>query len=97
MQGKGRHGPWLGSYLDGDCDGGPVHKRNQSFFANATSSGADMPDGLVGIPCVWGFLDLPPTCAKYWCYVGPMLGQLQPFITVFSQECMGQLASFGPT
>jgi hypothetical protein len=25
------------------------------------------------------------------------LGQLQPFIDVFSQECMGQLASFGPT
>jgi hypothetical protein len=25
------------------------------------------------------------------------LGQLQPFIAVFPQECMGQLASFGPT
>jgi hypothetical protein len=25
------------------------------------------------------------------------LGQLQPFIAVFSQECMGKLASFGPT
>jgi hypothetical protein len=25
------------------------------------------------------------------------LGQLQPFIAVFSQECIGQLASFGPT
>ena len=25
------------------------------------------------------------------------LGQLQPFIVVFPQECMGQLASFGPT
>ena len=25
------------------------------------------------------------------------LGQLQPFIAVFRQECMGQLASFGPT
>jgi hypothetical protein len=24
------------------------------------------------------------------------LGQLQPFIAVFTQECMGQLASFGP-
>ena len=24
------------------------------------------------------------------------LGQLQPFIAVFAQECMGQLASFGP-
>jgi hypothetical protein len=24
-------------------------------------------------------------------------GQLQPFITVFPPECMGQLASFGPT
>ena len=24
------------------------------------------------------------------------LGQLQPFIAVFPQECMGQLASFGP-
>jgi hypothetical protein len=23
--------------------------------------------------------------------------QLQPFIAVFQQECMGQLASFGPT
>ena len=23
--------------------------------------------------------------------------QLQPFIAVFPQECMGQLASFGPT
>jgi hypothetical protein len=26
-----------------------------------------------------------------------MLGQLQPFIAVLPQECMGQLASFGPT
>jgi serine/threonine protein kinase len=26
----------------------------------------------------------------------PRLGQLQPFIAVFLQECMGQLASFGP-
>ena len=26
-----------------------------------------------------------------------MLGQLQPFVAVFPQECMGQLASFGPT
>ena len=25
------------------------------------------------------------------------LGQLQPFIAVLPQECMGQLASFGPT
>jgi hypothetical protein len=25
------------------------------------------------------------------------LGQLQPFIAVFPQKCMGQLASFGPT
>jgi hypothetical protein len=25
------------------------------------------------------------------------LGQLQPFIAVFLQECMGQLAYFGPT
>ena len=25
------------------------------------------------------------------------LGHLQPFLAVFSQECMGQLASFGPT
>jgi hypothetical protein len=25
------------------------------------------------------------------------LGQLQPFIAVISQECMGQLGSFGPT
>ena len=25
------------------------------------------------------------------------LGQLQPFRTVFPEECMGQLASFGPT
>ena len=25
------------------------------------------------------------------------LGQLQPFLAVFPQECMGQLASFGPT
>jgi hypothetical protein len=25
------------------------------------------------------------------------LGQLQPFKAVFLQECMGQLASFGPT
>ena len=25
------------------------------------------------------------------------LGQLQPFLTVFPQECLGQLASFGPT
>ena len=26
-----------------------------------------------------------------------MLGQLQPFIAVFPQECIGQLAAFGPT
>ena len=25
------------------------------------------------------------------------LGQLQPFIDVFPQKCVGQLASFGPT
>jgi hypothetical protein len=25
------------------------------------------------------------------------LGQLQPFVAVFPQECVGQLASFGPT
>ena len=25
------------------------------------------------------------------------LGQLQPFVSVFPQECMGQLAYFGPT
>jgi hypothetical protein len=25
------------------------------------------------------------------------LGQPQPFIAVFPQDCMGQLASFGPT
>ena len=25
------------------------------------------------------------------------LGQLQPFLAVFPQECMGQLPSFGPT
>ena len=25
------------------------------------------------------------------------LGQLQPFMAAFPQECMGQLASFGPT
>jgi hypothetical protein len=25
------------------------------------------------------------------------LGQLQPFVPVFPQECMGQLALFGPT
>jgi hypothetical protein len=25
------------------------------------------------------------------------LGQLQPFVAVSLQECMGQLASFGPT
>jgi hypothetical protein len=25
------------------------------------------------------------------------LGQLQPFAAVFAQECMGQLAYFGPT
>jgi hypothetical protein len=25
------------------------------------------------------------------------LGQLQPFVAVFLQECTGQLASFGPT
>ena len=25
------------------------------------------------------------------------LGQLQPFIAVFPQECVGQLAHFGPT
>jgi hypothetical protein len=24
------------------------------------------------------------------------LGQLQPFVAVFLQECMGQLVSFGP-
>jgi hypothetical protein len=25
------------------------------------------------------------------------LGQLQPFLAVFPRECVGQLASFGPT
>jgi hypothetical protein len=29
--------------------------------------------------------------------LAPKLGQFQPFIAVFPQKCMGQLASFGPT
>jgi hypothetical protein len=29
--------------------------------------------------------------------VGSEVGQLQPFIAVSPQECLGQLASFGPT
>ena len=36
-----------GSYLDGDCDGGPIHPRTTSFYSNATSGGLDMPDGMV--------------------------------------------------
>ena len=31
------------------------------------------------------------------CKLAKKLGQLQPFIAMFPQECVGQLASFGPT
>ncbi len=47
-----------GSFLDGDCDGGPVHKRSQSILSNATASLTDMPDGLVekyAIEAIRGF------------------------------------------
>jgi hypothetical protein len=37
--------------------------------------------------------DCSEKCAK----LAQKLGQLQPFIAVFPQECLGQLASFGPT
>ena len=49
-----------GSFLDGDCDGGPVHKRSKSFFSNSSSNGADMPDGMVesyGIQAIQGYAD----------------------------------------
>jgi hypothetical protein len=39
---------------------------------------------------------LPPAGEKD-AMLAQKLGQLQPYITVFPQECMGQLASFGPT
>ena len=36
-------------------------------------------------------------CSEKDAKLAQKLGQLQPFIAVFPQECMGQLASFGPT
>ena len=36
-----------GAYFRGTCDGGAAAKRANSFWANATSTGADTPDGQV--------------------------------------------------
>ena len=57
--------------------------------------------GLSYIPNAsnWGRLALPsefPASEKD-AKLAQKLGQLQPFLAVFPQECMGQLASFGPT
>jgi hypothetical protein len=40
--------------------------------------------------------ELSPQSEEY-AKLAQKLGQLQPFTAVFPQECMGQLASFGPT
>ena len=34
---------------------------------------------------------------SHWRQVGPEAGPTSAFLDVLSQECMGQLASFGPT
>jgi hypothetical protein len=39
----------------------------------------------------------PGHCSEKDAKLAQKLGQLQPFIAVFPQECMGQLGSFGPT
>ena len=47
-----------GSFLDGDCDGGPVHRRSLSMYSNKTASLTDMPDGLVenfAVEAIHGF------------------------------------------
>jgi hypothetical protein len=36
-------------------------------------------------------------CSEEDAELAQKLGQLQPFLAVFPQECMGQPASFGPT
>ena len=44
-----------------------------------------------------GPVSLQPRPSEKDAELAQKLGQLQPFIAVFPQECMGQLASFGPT
>ena len=39
----------------------------------------------------------PPRPGEKEAKLAQQLGQLQPFIAAFPQECMGQLACFGPT
>jgi hypothetical protein len=41
--------------------------------------------------------DQPPGTSEKDAKLAQKLGQLQPFIAVFPQECMGQLAYFWPT
>jgi hypothetical protein len=41
--------------------------------------------------------ELPQPTSEKDAKLAQKLGQLQPFIAVFPHECMGQLASFGPT
>jgi hypothetical protein len=64
-----------GSFLDGDCDGGPVHKRSMSFASEA-SNGTDMPDGMVeeyAIKAIHGYAAATaadPSAAKFFLAVG---------------------------
>jgi hypothetical protein len=39
----------------------------------------------------------PPAKSEKDAKLAQKLGQLQPFTAVFPQDCMGQLAPFGPT
>ena len=39
----------------------------------------------------------PPVASEKDAKLVQKLGQLQPFIAVFPLECMGRIASFGPT
>ena len=62
------------------------------------------PDHVAVIPAVVRRRHLDEGAPKVRCHLSKKdakfaqkLGQLQLFIAVFPQECMGQLASFGPT
>ena len=83
------------SGLYGDC--GRVHRAFKSqtrrFPARAVRAGRLLPVQ----DHARERLDLQPAPGEKGAELAQKLGQLQPFIAVLSQECMGRLASFGPT
>jgi hypothetical protein len=57
---------------------------------------------LANTPLLSAYLHRPQLrelagCSEKDAKLTQKLGQLQPFVAVFPQECMGQLAYFGPT